>query len=107
VPPEITKVVGPGEVNFEDGYWFTQDASNERILGLALGHTKRLEGLADIYDAVALRGTARSTALDIGARSEFHKRLLILFMAGRGIRGSRKVNGQPSFIGHLGPQPFY
>jgi hypothetical protein len=47
LPLEITKVVGPVEVNLEGGYWITQDASNERILGLALGHqfTKRFEGL--------------------------------------------------------------
>jgi hypothetical protein len=106
LPLEITKVVGPVEVNFEGGYWFTQDASNERILGLAVGHqfTKRFEGLAEIYDDVVLGGTARSTTLDIGGRYEFHKRLLILFMAGRGLMGSGRLNGQPSFIGYLGLQ---
>ena len=106
LPVEISKVFGPVEVNFEGGYWFTQDASNERILGLAFGHqfTKRFEGLAEIYDDVVLGGTARSTTLDIGGRYEFHRRLLILFMAGRGIIGSGRVNGQPSFIGYFGLQ---
>ena len=106
LPLEVSKVVGPVEVNFEGGYWFTQDASNERILGLAFGHqfTKRFEGLAEIYDDVVLGGTARSTTFDIGGRYEFHKGLLILFMAGRGIIGSERVNGQPSFIGYFGLQ---
>ena len=106
LPVEITKVFGPVEVNFEGGYWFTRDASDERILGLAFGHqfTKRLEGLAEIHDDVALGGTARSTTFDIGGRYEFHKGLLINFMAGRRIIGSGTVNGQPSFIGYLGLQ---
>jgi hypothetical protein len=106
LPVEITKVFGPVEVTFEGGYWFTQGASNERILGLAFGHqfTKRFEGLAEIYDDVVLGGTARSTTLDIGGRYEFHKGLLINFMAGRRIIGSGTVNGQPSFIGYLGLQ---
>ena len=106
LPVEITKVFGPVEVNFEGGYWFTQDASNERILGLAFGHqfTKRFEGLAEIYDAVVLGGIARSTTVDIGGRYEFHKGLLINFMAGRRIIGSGTVNGQPSFIGYIGLQ---
>ena len=106
LPVEITKVFGPVEVNFEGGYWFSQDASNERILGLAFGHqfTKRFEGLAEIYDDVVLGGTARSTTLDIGGRYEFHKGLLINFMAGRRIIGSSAVNGQPSLIAYVGLQ---
>jgi hypothetical protein len=106
LPVEITKVFGPVEVNFEGGYWFSQDASNERILGLAFGHqfTKRFEGLAEIYDDVVLGGTARSTTLDIGGRYEFHKGLLINFMAGRRIIGSGAVNGQPSLIAYVGLQ---
>ncbi len=106
LPMEITKVWGPVEVNFEGGYWFTKNASNERILGLAIGHqfTQRFEGLAEIYDDVDLGGTARSTTLDIGGRYEFHRGLLINFMAGRRIIGSGTVNGQPSFIGYLGLQ---
>ena len=106
LPVEITKVFGPVEVNFEGGYWFTQDASNERILGLAFGHqfTKRFEGLAEIYDDVVLGGTARSTTLDIGGRYEFHKGLLINFMAGRRIIGGGPGSGQPTFIGYVGLQ---
>jgi len=106
LPLEISKEFGPLEVNFEGGYWFTRDGSNERILGLAVGRqfTKRFEGLAEIYDNVVLGGTARSTTVDIGGRYEFHKGLLINFMAGRRIMGSGIVNGQPSFIGYLGLQ---
>jgi hypothetical protein len=103
---QVAKVFGPVEVNFEGGYWFTQDARNETIFGLAFGHqfTERFEGLAEIYDSAVLGGTARSTTLDIGGRYEFHRGLLINFMAGRRIMGSGTVNGQPSFIGYLGLQ---
>ena len=106
LPVEITKVFGPVEPNFEVGYWWTREPSNERILGLAVGRefTKRFEGLSEIYDDVVLGGTARSTTFDIGGRYEFHKGLLILFMAGRRIIGSGPVNGQPSLIGYFGLQ---
>jgi hypothetical protein len=106
LPLEITKVLGPVEVNFEGGYWLTKNGSNERILGLAIGHqfTKRFEGLSEIYDDVVLAGTARSTTLDVGGRYEFHKGLLINFMAGRRIIGIGPVNGQPTFVGYVGLQ---
>jgi len=105
LPVEITKVFGPVEVNLESGYWITQDASKERIFGLALGHqfTEKFEGLAEIYDDVVLGGTARSTTVNIGGRYEFHKGLLINFMAGRRIIGGA-VNFQPSLIGYIGLQ---
>ena len=106
LPVEITKVWGPVEMNFEGGYWLTKDGSNERILGLAIGHqfTQRFEGLSEIYDDVVLGGTARSTTLDVGGRYEFHKGLLINFMAGRRMIGSGPVNGQPTLIGYVGLQ---
>jgi hypothetical protein len=106
LPLEISKGFGPVEVNFEGGYWFTRDGSNERILGLAVGRqfTKRFEALAEIYDNVVLGGTARSTTVDIGGRYELNKSLLINFMAGRRIIGSGIVNGQPSSIAYLGLQ---
>jgi hypothetical protein len=53
---------------------------------------------------VVLGGTARSTTFDIGGGYEFHKGLLILFMAGRRIIGSGPMNGQPSLIGDFGLQ---
>ena len=65
---------------------------------------KEIRGLSEIYDDVVLGGKARSTTFDIGGRYEFHKGLLILFMAGRRIIGSGPVNRQPSLIGFFGLQ---
>ena len=109
LPVEVTKVFGPLEVNFEGGYWFTRQTADhrsprERILGLAFGHqfNRRFEGLCEFYDDVLLGGGGRSATFDIGGRYEFHRGLLLLFMAGRGL-GS--VGGQNvSYIGYVGLQ---
>jgi hypothetical protein len=104
LPVEITKILGPVEANFEGGYWFSGHKPGERILGLALGHefNKRFEGLFELYDDVLLGGEQRSDTFDFGGRYEFHKHLLLLFMAGHGLG---RVGGQDaSFIGYFGLQ---
>jgi hypothetical protein len=106
LPIEITRELGPVEINFEAGYWFARHNPDERLLGLAVGHqfTKRFEGLLEIYDDVTLGGRSRSTTVDIGGRYEFRKNMLVLFMAGRSIIGSGPLNGQPTFVGYAGLQ---
>jgi hypothetical protein len=106
LPFEITRQVGPVDINFEAGYWLVPGAPDQRILGLAVGRqfTKKFEGLAEIYDDVVLGGTSRSTTLDVGGRYELSNRFSLLFMVGRRILGSGLVNGQPSFIGYAGLQ---
>jgi len=103
LPIEATKILGPLEVNFEGGYWFSRRSSDERILGLAVGHefNSRFEGLAEIYDDVLMGGEKRSTTFDIGGRYEFHRGLLLLFMVGH----SLGAGGQrPAYIGYCGLQ---
>jgi hypothetical protein len=103
LPIEATKIVGPLEMNFEGGYWFSNHQSNERILGLAVGHefNRRFEGVAEIYDDVLFGGNSRSTTFDVGGRYEFHKGLLFLFMAGHSVG----VGGQePTYIAYVGLQ---
>jgi hypothetical protein len=106
LPIEITRELGPLDINFEAGWWFARRNPDERILGLAVGHqfTKKFEGLAEIYDDVFLGGTERSTTFDIGGRYAIRNRLVLLFMAGHRIVGSGPVNGQPSFVGYGGLQ---
>jgi hypothetical protein len=106
LPIEITREIGPVDINFEAGYWLARHAPDERILGLAVGRrfTKRFEGLSEVYDDVVLGGRSRSTTLDLGGRYKFRKNLLFLFMAGRRIIGSGPVDGQPSFVGYVGLQ---
>jgi hypothetical protein len=107
LPVEIARTLGPVDVNLEAGYWFNRRAPHERILGLALGHqfTKRLEGLTEVYDDVFLGGSQRSTTFDIGGRYQFHRRLSLLFMAGRSFGDfSGRASRQPYFIGYFGLQ---
>jgi hypothetical protein len=107
LPVEITRTFGPVDINFEAGYWFNRRAPDERILGLAFGRqfTKRLEGLTEVYDDVFLGGIQRSTTFDIGGRYQFHRRLLLLFMAGRTFGDfSGRASQQPYFIGYFGLQ---
>jgi hypothetical protein len=105
LPIEITKTFGPLEANLEVGYWLNRQSPDGRILGLAFGHqfTRRFEGLAEVYDEVLLGGGARSTTFDFGGRYEFHKGLLLIFMAGRSFSDfSGRNSGQPSFIAYVG-----
>jgi hypothetical protein len=109
LPVEVTKVFGPVEANFEAGYWFSKQSANnqsprERILGVALGHqfNRHFEGLCEFYEDVLLGAGERSDTFDVGGRYEFHKGLLFLFMAGRGLG---RIGGQRvSFIGYFGLQ---
>lgn len=107
LPIEVTKTIGPVDVNFEGGYWFNRKAPDGRILGLAFGHqfTRRLEGLAEVYDDVLLGGGERSTTFDFGGRYEFHHGLLLLFMAGKSFSSlTNRTTDQPYFIGYFGLQ---
>jgi hypothetical protein len=104
LPIEVTKRVGPFELNWEAGYWFSDHLSNGRVLGFAAGHqtTKRLELLTEIYDFVGVGTNARDDTLDFGGRFEFHRDILLLFMAGRGFSGPQST--QSRFIGYFGLQ---
>lgn len=104
LPLEVTKKVGPLDLNAEAGYWFNSYASGGHILGLAVGHrpTERLELLGEVYDQKQVRGTVRDSTGGIGGRYEFHKQLLLLFMVGRGFHGV--ASQQSRLIGYLGLQ---
>jgi hypothetical protein len=107
LPVEVTRSFGSLDVNLEVGYWFNKKASNERILGLAFGHqcTQRLECLAEVYDDVLLGGPERATTFDFGGRYQIHRRLLLLFMAGRSFGDfSGRHTNQPYFISYFGLQ---
>src|SRR5262249_55419547 len=107
LPIEVTKTFGLLEANLEVGYWFNKKAPNGRILGLAFGHqvTKRFEALGEVYDTVILGGQERATTFDFGGRFEFHRGLLLIFMAGRSFGDfSGRNSGQPAFIAYVGLQ---
>jgi len=107
LPVEVSHPIGPLEVNFEAGYFFplnSPHSRNERILGLAMGHTfnPKFEAIGEVYDDAVMGVPPQNTTFDLGGRYEFHKNLLLLFMAGRSFSGNS--SGQPEFLGYVGLQ---
>jgi hypothetical protein len=104
LPIEVTKKIGPLDVDFEAGYYFPGHGPKERILGLVAGRsvTERLELDAEIYDDRAYDARPHSTTLDLGGRYKLTRGLIALFMAGRSLNGL--ADGQPEFIGYVGIQ---
>lgn len=107
LPFEVSRQAGPLELNFEAGYFFPLDASKsheERIMGFAMGHLFRpkFEAIGEIYDDKVMGAAPHDTTFDVGGRYEFHKGLLLLFMAGRSFSGNS--SGQPEFLGYVGLQ---
>jgi Putative MetA-pathway of phenol degradation len=107
LPIEVTHPLGPLHVDFEVGYYFpvrSPQTRNERILGLAMGHTfsKKFEAIGEVYNDEVMGGEPHDTYFDGGGRYQFHKGLLLLFMAGRSFSGNS--SGQPNFIGYVGLQ---
>ena len=104
LPLEVTKKVGPLDVDFEAGYYVAGHGPKERILGLVAGGsvTQRLELDAELYDDRVYDAMAHSTTLGVGGRYKLHRGVIALFMAGRSITGFSP--GQPQFIGYAGVQ---
>ena len=102
LPIEITKKLGPVDVDLEVGRWFTQ-GKDYWISGLAFCHqaTKRLEVLAEVYSNGDPTGE-RDNTFDFGGRYRLNRNALLLFMAGRSF--SPPSSGQSQFIGYFGMQ---
>jgi hypothetical protein len=102
LPVEITKKVGPIDVDLEVGRWFTQQKSYW-ISGLAFGHqaTKRLEVLTEVYTNGTPDGE-RDNTFDFGGRYRLSRNATFIFMAGRSF--SPPSSGQSQFIGYFGMQ---
>ncbi len=104
LPLEVTRKVGPLDVDLEAGYYFAGHAPRERILGFVAGRpvTGRLELDAEIYDDRAQHNNPHSTTLDLGGRFKLRRGIIALCMAGRSVNGFGE--GQPQFIGYVGVQ---
>lgn len=102
LPIEVTKKVGPVDVDLEVGHWFTQE-KGYWISGLAFGHqaTRRLEVLGEIYSDSDPEGQ-RDNTFDFGGRYRLSRSALFLFMAGRSF--SPPSSGQSQLIGYFGMQ---
>jgi hypothetical protein len=102
LPVEITKKIGPVDVNLEVGRWFTQQ-KDYWIGGLAFGHqaTRRLEVLAEVYSNGDQTGE-RDNTFDFGGRYRLNHNALLLFMSGRSF--SPPSSGESQLIGYFGMQ---
>jgi hypothetical protein len=104
LPFEVTKRLGPVDVDFEAGYYFPKHDVNERILGLVVGRsmTERLDLGLELYNDRAVGAPPNQTTLDLGGRYKLARGFIALFMAGRSVSGT--ANGQPEFVGYFGVQ---
>ena len=104
LPLEVTRRVGPLDIDVEAAYYVAGRAAKERTLGLVAGRsvTGALELDAEIYDDRAQHNAPHSTALDLGGRYKLRRGMIALFMAGGSVSGSG--NGQPEFMGYVGVQ---
>jgi hypothetical protein len=104
LPMQVTKRVGPIDLDVEAGYYFPKNGVSERILGLVAGRemTDRLDVGAEIYNDRATGAPPNETTLGLGGRYKLSRGFVALFMAGRSVSGT--ANGQPEFIGYVGIQ---
>jgi len=104
LPIELTKKVGPFEVNPEIGYWFASNKGAAWATGLVVGHevNKRLELDAELYNTANTNGSDHWNTFDGGGRYKLGEHFVLLFMAGRSFRGP--ASEQPQFFGYLGMQ---
>jgi len=104
LPIELTRKIGPLDVDFEAGYYVAGHGPRERVFGLVVGRsvTERLELDAELYDDRAYGAAPHSTTLDLGGRYKLRQGIIALFMAGRSVNGFG--DGQPEFIGYIGIQ---
>jgi hypothetical protein len=104
LPFEVTKRIGPIDVDFEAGYYFPKRGISERIFGLVAGRslTERLDLGVELYNDRALGALPNQTTLDLGGRYKLSRGFIALFMAGRSVSGT--AAGQPDFIGYIGIQ---
>ena len=104
LPIEVTKKLGPVEINPEAGYWFASKTGAAWASGLVVARhvTERLELDGELYFTANTNGSERSNTFDGGGRFKLAGPLVLLFMAGRSFRGP--ASGEPQLIGYLGVQ---
>jgi len=88
LPVEMSRRVGPIEVDGEIGYRFIQNRPDEWFYGLALGHqfTQRLEVIGELHGTSVRNFTADQLVYNIGGRFKVAHKLVLLFAGGRSIR---------------------
>ena len=100
LPIEVTKKVGPVEINPEAGYWFAGNTGAAWATGVVVARqvSKRLELDGELYATANTNGSYHWTTFDGGGRCKLGGPLVLLFMAGRSFRGP--ASGQPQLFGY-------
>jgi hypothetical protein len=104
MPFEFSKKFGPVDVDWELGYQFVHKGPNGWLTGLVIGHdfTRKLELDTELYALGTFHPSGNQPTLDVGGRYKIHSPVILLFMAGRGLRAAS--NNQPYFFGYFGMQ---
>ena len=104
LPIEVTKEIGPFEINPEAGYWFASGTGAAWATGMVVSRqvSKRLELDGELYATANTDGSSHWTTFDGGGRCKLGGPLVLLFMAGRSFRGP--ASGQAQLFGYLGVQ---
>lgn len=104
MPFELTKKLGPVDVDYELGYQVVHGGPNGWITGFVVGHdfTPKLEGDFEFYSQGTFHPAAGQPTFDFGGRYKIKESLIVLLMAGRGFAPTSST--QPSFIGYFGMQ---
>ncbi len=104
LPVEVTKKLGPIDLNGEGGSAFKQYGANEYIAGLVIGRevNKKLEVMAEWYSTGTVDGVERDMSVGTGTRYRLGKHAMLILMAARGV--GRSGIDQPHFIGYGGIQ---
>jgi hypothetical protein len=104
LPIELSRKIGPVDVNYEMGYQFVHKGPDGGFLGLVVGRdvTRKLELDTEFYYQHTFHPSANQPTLDFGARYKIHRPVILLFMAGRSLEGSR--SDESYFLGYFGMQ---
>jgi hypothetical protein len=104
VPLEVSRPLGPLQLNVEAGYYVPGHGPRERILGFVAGRpiSMRLELDAEIYDDRIYGTESHATTFDVGGRYQLRPGVIALLLAGRSLNGI--ADGQPQFFGYFGVQ---
>jgi hypothetical protein len=105
VPAELTKKIGPVDIDFEIGYLAAvHKGPNGWITGLVVGHefTPKLEIDVELYNQGDFHPSQNQPVFDFGGRYKLHSPIILLFMAGRSFEAASPIHAY--FVGYFGVQ---
>ena len=104
LPLQISKKVGPVQVNPEVGYIFADHSGAAWFNGLVVLREvgKHMELAGEFYNMANTDGSNHWNTFDAGGRYTLNEHYVLLFMAGRSLTAASA--SQPSFFGYLGMQ---